>query len=262
MSDKTLFISANTRFSVNLPLNEILRHYAAIRDAIAKSSHIQSDDLAFQVIHSSFIYAFNAYKAISLLLPEYYHESGAVVLRQLWEVSLNLHWIAVDVEVRSQMFCNYTTMEFRKVLRQSGEVNKLAAFDNATARFQKHYRYVDAKGRNQFHPNFATKKVRERANDLGDLWIREYELVYNLTSMHSHGAPGAILQAMFRQYGADSLLLEQNSTALIGVIAIKVMFRNVELLTRLNIIPNACGVHQAYDSFQHTMNSAVHNRSK
>lgn len=262
MPDKTLFISSGTRFQVNLPLIIILKHHAAVRDAIAKTSYIQSGDLAFQVIHASFIYAFNAYKAISLLLPEYYHESGAVVLRQLWEVSLNLHWIAIDVEARAQMFCNYTTMEFRKVLRQSGELNKLAAFDAATARFQKQYRYVDAKGRNQYHPNFATKKVRERANDLGDLWIREYELVYNLTSMHSHGAPGAILQAMFRQHGADSLLLEQNSTALIAVIAIKVMVRNVELLTRLNIIPNARGVHQAYDSFRRTMKTAAQTESK
>ena len=44
----------------------------------------------------SFVYAFNTYKALGLLLPELYHESGAVVFRQFWEVSLNLHWIERD----------------------------------------------------------------------------------------------------------------------------------------------------------------------
>lgn len=76
--DETLFIGANSQLLAHLPLEEILDHHATIRDAIAGTGHIQPDDLASYVANTSFVYAFNTYKAIGLLLPELYHESGAV----------------------------------------------------------------------------------------------------------------------------------------------------------------------------------------
>lgn len=86
----TLFIGSSTDDPIPLPLDEILKHHAEVRDATAQSMHMEhqvASDLATFVSMISFVYAFNTYKALGLLLPELYHESGAVVFRQLWEVS-------------------------------------------------------------------------------------------------------------------------------------------------------------------------------
>ena len=79
--EDTLFVGFNTPNLPCLPLEDILEHHGAIRDAIAGTKHIEPTDLESLVAHFSFIYAFNTYKAIGLLLPELYYESGAVVLR-------------------------------------------------------------------------------------------------------------------------------------------------------------------------------------
>ena len=104
---KTLFIGQGAADPIPLPYQELVDHHAAVRDAIADAFHVEHElepDLKSLVSIQSFIYAFNTYKALGHLLPDLFHESGAVVLRQLWEVSLNLHWIEKDPDVRSQAF--------------------------------------------------------------------------------------------------------------------------------------------------------------
>ncbi|WP_339742196.1 DUF5677 domain-containing protein [uncultured Rubinisphaera sp.] len=247
--DETLFVGSPASM-VPLPLDEILNHYAVIRDALANTPHIESHDLSVFVANTSFVYGLNTYKAISLLLPQLYHESGAVVLRQLWEVSLNLHWVGIDPEPRAQDFCNFTVMEYRKLIQKSGDATQLQFFDQATAKFQANFRYQDRRGRNRTHSNFATSNIHERADELGDPWKREYELVYHMISMHSHGAPGAVLHGMFQAQYPNSKMRERNSTALIAMLAIKVMVRNVELLVRLNFVPDATKVREAFEAYQ------------
>lgn len=247
--DETIFVGMPIP-AAPLPLDEILEHYAVIRDALANTPHVESHDLPSIVANTSFIYAFNSYKAISLLLQELYHESGAVVLRQLWEVSLNLHWVGVDPEPRAQDFCNFTVMEYRKLIQKSGDPTPLQSFDRATEKFQAKYRHQDGQGRNRTHNNFATSKISARADELGDPWKREYELVYHLTSMHAHGAPGAVLHGMFQAQYPSPEIRERNSAALIAKLAIKVMVRNVELLVRLDVVPDATNVISAFNDYQ------------
>lgn len=252
--NETLFIGSHNPNPTQLPpLSIILDHYAVIRDAIAGTGHIETQDLTTLVANQSLIYAFNTYKAISLLLPHLYHESSAAIFRQLWEVSLNLHWIGGDPATRSQDFCNFTVMEFRKIIKQSGDSISLKDFDEDTAKFQTKFRYRDKNGRNRTHRNFTTTSIYDRAVELGVPWKYEYELVYNLTSLHSHGAPGAVLQGIFRQQYSDSEVRETNSAALIATLAIKVMVRNVQLLVQMNIIPDASSVLAAFDDFQETL---------
>ncbi|WP_155987088.1 DUF5677 domain-containing protein [Thioalkalivibrio sp. ALE16] len=142
--DETLFIG-NPKPRTALPLDRILEHYAIIRDAIATTEHVVPEDLPSFVVNQSFIYAFNSYKAISLLLPELCHESAAAVMRQLWEGSLNLHWVGVNPGERSRDFCNYTVMEYRKLLKKAEANEQIDNFDEATARFQGRFKYQDKK---------------------------------------------------------------------------------------------------------------------
>jgi len=255
----TLFIGTCKGDPVPLPFAELLEHHADVRDATARSIHIEHElarDLPTFVSMISFVYAFNTYRALGLLLPELYHESGAVVFRQLWEVSLNLHWIERDPSVRAQDFCNFTVMEYRKLIQKSGDSSPLQDFDDATSEFQAKFRYQDSKGRNQKRSVFATKSIHDRADELGDPWKREYELVYHLASLHAHGAPGAILQPHFRQHYSAPETRERNSVSLIAILSINVLVRDLHLLLRLGVIRSCEDVDKAFASFQNTMERA------
>ncbi|WP_353980478.1 hypothetical protein [Salinicola endophyticus] len=165
--EETLFIGS-PKISVELPLDRILEHYAIIRDAIATTEHIVPEDLPDLLVNQSFIYAFNFYKAISFLLPQFYHEAAAAVVRQLWEVSLNLHGVGIDAEKRSRDFCNYTVMECRKLLSKADASHQIDDFDKATKRFQERFRYQDKRGCNRSYGNFAVARIHDRATELGE----------------------------------------------------------------------------------------------
>jgi hypothetical protein len=251
----TLFLGTENGVPVPLPYAELLDHYAEVRDAVARSMHVDhelSPDLATYVSMLSFVYAFNAYKALGMILPERYHESGAVILRQLWEVSLNMHWIQRDPLRRAQDFCNFTVIEYRKLLQKCGE-SSLEDFDRATSKFQEKFHFRDKKGRNQRHSVFATKSVSDRANELGDPWKSQYQVVYHLASLHTHGAPGAILHTHFRQYYSEPETRERNSVALLAILAINVLVRDLRLLMRSGVIRNCDPVDKAFASFENTM---------
>jgi len=230
-----------------------MEHYARVRDAIASTPHVDTDALPIVLANASFVYAFNVFKAISLLLPSLYFESAAAIVRQLWEVSLNLHWVMADAEQRAIAFCGYTVMEYRKILqRQDGGV-RLASFDEATNAFQAQYSFKDRSGKDRQFANYSNMSVQQRADQLGEPWPSDYLHVYNLTSMHTHGAPGAILQAIFRRFYSDRDIREQDASSLMATIAIKTMMRNVELLATRGIIIEATGARREYDAFLHTL---------
>lgn len=255
----TLFVGTCPDDPVPLPFAELLNHYSDVRDAIARSMHMEHElkpDLGSFISMISFVYAFNTYKAMGLLLPDLHHESGAVVLRQLWEVSVNMHWIERDPTTRAQDFCNFTVMEYRKLIQKSGDSTPLQDFDDATKRFQAKFRYRDSKGRNQKHSVFATKSICDRAHELGDPWKTEYEFVYFLASLHAHGAPGAILQPHFRNHYSAPEIRERNSVSLIAIVAMEVIVRDLHLLGRLGLIQSFEEVDKAYAAFQDTMDSA------
>ncbi len=257
--DNAVFIGMSGADPVPLPFDEIVAHHAAVRDAIGESMHIEHElnpDLKSLVLMRSFVYSFNAYKALGHLLPDLFHETGAVALRQLWEVSLNMHWIAIDPDDRSHAFCNFTLIENRKNIIKSGKgATELGDFDTATAEMQARFRFQDRKGKEQIQSDFAAKNVADRAQELGPDWKREYELVYHLTSMHAHGAPGAILQGIFTHLYSSPEIRERNSTALIAIVAIRTMVRNVQLLMNMNLISHetTLKVQAADQAFEKTM---------
>lgn len=212
-----------------------MERHALLRDTIATTlagDPCSHESLWGFVAMQSFNYVFNVYKAIGILLPEQYHESGAVVLRQMWEVSLNLHWIERDPESRARDFCNYTVMETRRAAESSPDKVELAEFDDATERFQSKFRFQDRRGRKRNHTNFATASVRERADELGEPWGTDYRMIYHLSSMHAHGAPGAILHQHFVQHSASPETREKTSSALIAYSSMKTIVADVHLLVR------------------------------
>lgn len=144
-------------------------------------------------------------------------------------------------------------MEYRKFIQKSGDATPLQSFDDATTGFQAKFHFQDRKGRNQKQSAFALKNIYGRAEELGEPWKKEYELVYHLASLHAHGAPGAILQPHFQQYYSSPEVRERNSVALIAIQSINVLVRDLHLLVRLGVIKTCADVDKAFADFQKIM---------
>jgi hypothetical protein len=184
-------------------------------------------------------------------LTELYHEAAAAVIRQLWEVSLNLHWMMADPQDRADLFVNFTTMEARKLFQISDNLGSLDSFDEATKSFQARFRTRgrDGNASERVHTNFSTKNVRDRAIELGDPWDKDYQIVYHLTSMHAHGAPGAVLHAVFQNQYGDVDVRERDQAAILAIFGVHIIKRNLNLLADAGIIPDKSSAEKAFQDF-------------
>jgi hypothetical protein len=202
------------------------------------------------------VYAFNVYKALGLILAERYHEAGSSLLRQLWETSLNLHWIELEPDTRSQDFCNFTTVEYRKQLARRASYDldpenllrapSLKDFDHLTHRFQE--KFFRMKGRRRRpQKSFSVLNSEQRARELGDPWKKEYGFLYDLGSKHAHGGPGAVLRPVFMSDPARRQAAEIDSTSLIALQSIKILVRDVEVLARVQLVEDLTDVEGAAD---------------
>lgn len=225
-------------------LEEILSRHSAVSQAVARTVHREikiPGDLWPVVLVAYFTYAFNVYKALGLILADRHYEAGTVLLRQLWETSLNIHWIDRDPEIRSQDFCNYTLIEFRKILarRESGDLDiakhfsapSLKEFDQMAENHQAKYFTKTAK-RKRPQKSFSLLNAQDRARQLGEPWQREYGLLYDLGSHHSHGGPGAVLRPLFLSDPQRREAAEIDATALLALQSIDLIVRDVHVWTR------------------------------
>lgn len=255
--DETLFVGRLYSREPSFSLNEVLRGHAAVREAVARLVHREMGlewELWPFVATLSFVYSFNVYKALGLVLTERYHEAGASLLRQLWETSLNLHWIEQDADARAQDFCNFTVMEYRKILtrRAAGDLDpenqlgspSLEEFDQTTERFQSKF-FKKSGARTRPHRSFAASNAQERARQLRDPWQSEYGIVYDLTSNHAHGDPGAILRPLFLSDSERREAAEIDATALLAIKSIDLIVRNVHVLSRAGFVDEPTEVDAA-----------------
>lgn len=245
---ETAFIGVKRGGEARLPFEKLIKRHELLRDAVAEvvhGEHSNAPELWPFVALASFSYAFNAYKALGLILPHLYHESGAVLLRQLWETSLNLHWIERDPETRAQDFCNFTVIELRKGMQKTGNDSSVASFDVASDRFQLRFRFKDKKGKDRIHASFAGGSVQQRAEELGEPWSTDYNLLYHLASMHAHGAPGAVLQQHFVHHSVSPENQERDHAALIAYLSMKVLAADVHLLVRNQFASSSPKVDEA-----------------
>jgi len=246
--DETLFVGRPYGREPSFRLPEVMERHEAVRDAVAVALHgpLEAEAELWPLVASlSFVYAFNVYKALGLILVDRYYEAGSNLLRQLWETSLNLHWIEQDPDARSQDFCNFTTVEYRKQLsrRRSYHLdpeNRLAApsmkdFDQMTRRFQEKF-FANMAGRRRPQKSFSVLNAEQRAGQLGDAWKREYGLLYDLGSNHAHGGPGAVLRPLFLSDSERREAAEIDATSLVALQSIEILLRDVRVLVRAELM--------------------------
>ena len=248
----TLLVCDTNDAHTRLSFDKALERYANVRDAVARSVHgVEPDESMWSHIALlSFSYAFNTYKAIGLVLPELYYEAASAMLRQLWEVSLNLHWIERDPDERVGNVLDFTVVEYRRLLelRMSGfgqakmddpppAKESLDDFDRATSKYQSGFR--DKKGRLKRHASFSAVSIKDRSTEIGAPWDSEYQLLYHLASMHAHGASGAVLRPLFLSVSGEQRAKEEDASSLVAISAMAILVRNTQLLVRQGLIPDS-----------------------
>jgi hypothetical protein len=152
-------------------------------------------------------YCFNTFKAIGLLLPDYYYEHAGVLVRILWEAAANLVWVAAEPISRSTLFAQFTIVERRKFIqsrlneaRRAGDLKGAAAYQAELCQFEQAfgpillaYSYQDKKQRKKLRQRFAGSSLEDVVREIGDPWLTEYYERYPLLSFYAHASPGIVL---------------------------------------------------------------------
>ncbi len=191
---------------------ELMTAHDELRDHIAVTTTINypiepAQSLYAVVVAQSLLFAFNTYKAAGIILRESYYEQASVLVRILWETTLNLAWISKDPTNRAKLFCQFTVVEKRKflsfkidaavrlrdatVLTQAKQ--NLLLFDKEYSHVLIDYQFDDKKGRTKLRGRASGPTIAQEAEELGGHWAKEYREVYPLLSMYTHATPGAIL---------------------------------------------------------------------
>jgi hypothetical protein len=195
----------------HLALEDIAGIHAEFRDHIADTIHANFDlslPPAFGlVVVKNVGYCFNTFKAIGLLLPEYYYEQASALLRILWEAAVNLAWVASDPVPRAKLYAQFTVVERRKFIQMriaeaqrfgaSEDVVKfqteLRDFDDAFAHVLADYRFDGSKNQKRLRARFSSPTLESVVREIGEPWITEYRERYPLWCYYAHASPGAVL---------------------------------------------------------------------
>ncbi|SRR5258707_6659945 len=194
-----------------MTLDSIMNDHDELRDNIAVTNleypTKKVDSLYAVVLVQSFLFCFNTYKALGIILRERYYEQASVLVRILWEATLNLAWVDEYPAQRAKLFCQFTVVEKRKFVlfkvseaKRLRDTSALAAaeqnlrnFDAKYADVLDDYRFQDKKGKKKIRSRLSSPSIEEQARQLGGAWAKEYREVYPLLSLYAHATPGAIL---------------------------------------------------------------------
>lgn len=217
--------------------NDIREYLISLRSALGAVTINSQPGHAENVMIHMYHILFNTYKSILLLLGERFSESGNIMYRNLWEVSLILHWIAKDYPRRVKDYLDFSSVEFRSVVKLSGNRDDIDLYDSLTAKFQE--KFVKSKpnsGKRTLSDNFTNKSIHDRAQELGQPWIDEYSLIYKLTSMYAHGAPAAIIHSIKQATFDCGEIEDNNQCSRIAILCARLMSRNANTLKSMQVI--------------------------
>jgi hypothetical protein len=225
--------------------DDIVQTHAEFRDHIADVIHgdveITAPAAFALVFMKSTSYCFNTFKAIGLLLPEFYYEQANALVRILWEAAANLQWVAQEPSSRARLYAQFTVVEHRKFIQMRVNENQrlgfpqaaakyaaeLREFDEAFAAVLAEYRTADKK-RTRFRARFSSPTLEDVVKDIGEPWLMEYRERYPLWCFYAHASPGAVLfpNPVLREVTKEAFEeYDQPRTALVALWSMAIMER-------------------------------------
>lgn len=209
-------------------LSTVIASHHDLRERIANSLQgIEIEDISLYefLILKSFGFCFNGFKAIGLLLPDLYYEFAFILLRTVWEDSLNTHWVSKDPELRSKQFLQFTTVELMKALKfvNGNRDDNSIKIEKFLKSYIEDYEVTDKRGKGRVANNFAKMTVQRRASELGNEWIGEYNIIFKFGSSYVHASPGVLISPIITESSTMKQIVDSDRTLMISIWSMAIM---------------------------------------
>lgn len=154
--------------------------------------------------------ASNALKAIRLLCEEAHWEFAAATVRQLFELVLNMEYLATQPDRDAAIFRHakyellqtvrhqYLNLLYDRKTGRSIDTERLAVLESMLEHTFPEFRSVDDSGKVRWKPSWSGHSARYLAEQSKHpLREDQYHLLFVTWSEQAHGAPAALLDNMF-----------------------------------------------------------------
>lgn len=154
--------------------------------------------------------ASNALKAVRLLCEEAHWEFAAPILRQLFELVINMEYLATQPDREAAIFRyskygllqevrhQYRTLLYDEKTGRAIDTQRLAVLEQMLERTFPEFRRVSAQGTVHWLPSWSGHSARYLAEkSTHRLRLDQYELLFSTWSEQAHGAPVALMDSLF-----------------------------------------------------------------
>lgn len=175
----------------------------------------------------------NALKAVGLLCGEGHWEFAASVVRQLFELAINLEFLAEQPR-RDEAIVRFVKFGMLQMLvqqqamfeydRKTGRAVNADAAATIEAMLKRDFSELrDAKRPGGWKPNWSGHSARQLANRSGHkLRKDQYEILFTAWSEQTHASPGALLNSIFPGPFDPTQIVGDDDTRIAETVAIAV----------------------------------------
>lgn len=195
--------------------------------------------------------ASNALKAVRLLCEEAHWEFSASILRQLFELVINMEYLAAQADREAAIFRygkfgllqevrhQYLTLLYDRKTGREIDAERLAILEQMLEQSFTEFRSVDAKGKVHWSPSWSGHSARYLAEQSKQrLRVDQYDLLFSPWSEQAHAAPTTLMENMFpRGLSAEEVVAADDVEILQTVMMAITLF--LELWTLLSYVPQA-----------------------
>jgi hypothetical protein len=175
--------------------------------------------------------ASNALKAIRLLCEEAHWEFAAPILRQLFELAINMEFLATQPDREAAIFQyskygllqmvrdQHATLLYDQKTGRSIDSERLQALEQMLAQSFPEFRSVGSNGKVHWKPSWSGHSARYLAErSKHPLRADQYKLLFSTWSEEAHAAPAALLVNMFpRGLPAEQIVSSDDAEAIQAV---------------------------------------------
>lgn len=200
---------------------------------------------------SALLRASNSLKAVRLLCEEAHWEFAAPILRQLFELVINMEYLAAQQDRQASIFRyskygllqevrhQYLNLLYDQKTGRQVDSERLAVLEQMLQLSFPEFRTVDGKGRVHWSPSWSGHSARYLAEQSNHrLRIDQYELLFSTWSEQAHGAPTTLLENMFPPGLSPDHVVAADDVEIVQTVMTAVMLF-LELWVLLPYVPQA-----------------------
>jgi hypothetical protein len=195
--------------------------------------------------------ASNALKAVRLLCEEAHWEFAAPILRQLFELVINMEYLSSQPDREAAIFRHskygllqevrhqYLTLLYDQKTGREIDTQRLAILGQMLEQTFPEFRRVNAKGTVHWLPSWSGHKARTLAEQSKHrLRVNQYDLLFSAWSEQAHAAPAALMENMFpRGLSAEEIVASDDVEIVQTVMLAVTLF--LEIWVLLPHVPQA-----------------------